>query len=1336
MQNNIANATELGENEEKASPALSPNMNKQSSSQKLFKKFPKQRRIGVTNNDVVVEGFSKSGNINSISDPKTTNGKVAALNNNGGHHHHEPGKVQSTTDVNTAETLIANHTDNKFTMGLNRIRAMFKSVMCKEITEADNANETNSMKFSYKLKKRNSVENFAHISLLSPAFILNPNMHGSDTLTSKFAKKLKDNLQLKLAAAHINDAINGRGRFGEARATFKSPTITKCFKIISNVWWTRLLYLVIAVHCLMMLWEQPFIPATIGYKWQTSVSPAIPCIDALCLLVYIIDLVVHIKFLTWRNIWSAKENFWIRVELVFTFLFLTDLVVLIIEVATQTRLLCPFRCLRASMLLCKSKNVAHIFNVLLSIISKLGKVLLIIAIFIITFASIGLHVFMYDYHSLPQTCSNETYSWNCTNIYTGAFDQVANAALHMFVLMSTENYPEFIIPAFVKNWANFFYFGLFLYAGVFFLTAILLAIIVESYWDYSKRHVKQERRQQREELAKAWNLMDPLGNGQLSVNDPKLTELFHILKPKNTREENQELINYISMYGDGVIDSYDWTTKLIETLSFEFEAELHSNDENNTVCNSKLCCFIQKICRIIVHGRATSVATLVLILLHSVLFCLMWSGISDNAQLAVQSTRTTIIIIFVIEAIFRVVADGKGLWNLFDVLDILMIITASIGCIVWYVLWYMVPRASPINLGACVVVSSVAILIRAVFNSQHARSAVIVLQNIYPVMFDLILLVITIIYLYAVIGLEIFQDKTLYRSEARGYTGSYVEYGCGVGFETFGCSLLIVFQIVTTNDWHEIMLGAMNDAGWPSAFYFVSCYLIVDMIVMNLFVAISIEAYKKLARDNTQLAEEPSNLQPEELDTTKVETSFSSAAKTTLNEIFASSRKSRASIGSNTLTGFSSSPYAVRRGTLGSLARSPSPSPRVSDDETMLSVRSQSNSPRRPSVRREKQENEVVEDKQSTSMERREMMLKQRHEQRRKERRKTKHEEDETIKNQLQIDGVVRLKRAVRVIKNHHARDAHEMNLKEGDLLTVMEEVHGMMRGSRGWFPSENVINLSKGNGNPDHPHVVVTSDNEILKNPKVKFEIGESGKRNQPSPNHRISRMRRKTDGADWRKNIHGEITMMNPDELRDLSKIIRGGLERRHPSYLHSVPSQLAISVSEELLEEDEEIAQLPQVTVSQVNSDNLENVEHSPSAANDTHTQTLTVPDRGRPRVRKKTTGDGSIPDWMQKFVDEKKIFVDKDVKLEESRSSLGDDEQNQSNKSVKPKESSEKKDAESENKASNKITSSKLKRKNKTTPENTKKSVPGTPRGTHNRVTIKSPKTKRVQTTSHK
>lgn len=38
-------------------------------------------------------------------------------------------------------------------------------------------------------------------------------------------------------------------------------------------------------------------------------------------------------------------------------------------------------------------------------------------------------------------------------------------------------------------------------------------------------------RQEREELAKAWNLLDPVGAGTLNVNDPKLTLLFKELRP-------------------------------------------------------------------------------------------------------------------------------------------------------------------------------------------------------------------------------------------------------------------------------------------------------------------------------------------------------------------------------------------------------------------------------------------------------------------------------------------------------------------------------------------------------------------------------------------------------------------------------------------------------------------------------------------------------------------------------------------------------------------------------------------------------------------------------------
>ena len=59
------------------------------------------------------------------------------------------------------------------------------------------------------------------------------------------------------------------------------------------------------------------------------------------------------------------------------------------------------------------------------------------------------------------------------------------------------------------------------------------------------------------------------------------------------------------MYGDGLIDSFDWTTKLIEALSFEFEEDMTeerpSESQLFNIFANKFCLTCQKICRFIIH---------------------------------------------------------------------------------------------------------------------------------------------------------------------------------------------------------------------------------------------------------------------------------------------------------------------------------------------------------------------------------------------------------------------------------------------------------------------------------------------------------------------------------------------------------------------------------------------------------------------------------------------------------------------------------------------------------------------------------------------------------------
>jgi len=57
---------------------------------------------------------------------------------------------------------------------------------------------------------------------------------------------------------------------------------------------------------------------------------------------------------------------------------------------------------------------------------------------------------------------------------------------------------------------------------------------------------------------------------------------------------------------------------------------------------------------------------------------------------------------------------------------------------------------------------------------------------------------------------------------------------------------------------------------------------------------------------------------------------------------------------------------------------------------------------------------------------------------------------------------VVNLKRMVRGIKSFHARNANEMNLKEGEMIAVSgAEKDSMLLGPKGWFPANYVAQES-----------------------------------------------------------------------------------------------------------------------------------------------------------------------------------------------------------------------------------------------------------------------------------
>lgn len=1009
------------------------------------------------------------------------------------------------------------------------------------------------------LKRRSSVENFGQFGFLVPALALFPQADGSDALTQQFGDLQGSHRELKLAAAHIDDALKGRGSYGKARSYFKPRLSQRCFNILDNTWFRRLVICNTLLHSFLIFFEPPSVNVS-------SVHPLVLAVNFFCLLLYFFDLVVHIIFLTWPVFWtrSTEGGLWNGVEFILVCCFTMDFILLLASSFSGVYILQIFRSLRLALILCKVKNIRHIFNVLLTIGFQLSKLFFIVLVFVLMFAAIGVHILMdvYDCNGPLGNSSSTTLSHGkivpCyvddeEIVYKGTFNHVGFGMLRLFVLLSTENYPEVMLPALREHSANFIYFGFFVFVGVFFLTAILLAIVVDSYWVYSKKHVKKERSRERAELAKAWNLLDPLGKGTLSINDEKFTKLFHLLKPKNSEAENFMLIEMLDANEDGEVDSFEWTTMLRQVLSLEFEDDEDLALLDETLGLSKWMLRIRESAQFLTDSEFFSHFILILIILHCVLFVLKWKGQSHEVELTVQVIRSGIVTIFLFEGAMRLLSVGKRILDPLEIMDLFLTMLAFISNFVWYsnypdYFWFR---------DAAATISSLAVFCRLPFNNRQLKQAVSIFLRVAPVMVDLLCLLGIILFLLASVGMELFY------SASETSDGHMYLPACGLGFETFWCSCLILFQMVTTSNWHEIMNSVMEATGnnW-SSLYFVAAYILVNMVVMNLFVAIAIEAFNKLGTvDEEQHPRQQIDRQISDVASAVVDLQSSvkhhavHMISSVANSLFGSVRADQ---------------IAERRQSLAATAESINLKSSTLKRGSILKVR-------RGTIAEEKAEQNVKEkdevfEKNEGKGDKRERVLKKRM----KEKKRAK-----------QKMGTAEQK--VRVVTAFRGNKVNDLELQVGDEVVVLAKKDdwwkGRCKNRIGWFPASHVI-LRAVKAVPEYGNREVrqsTTGGEVLEvkpppqstpdenDNQVQEVVEEKSpssltrkensffrERSSTGGNFSVgthppvrSRMKMKKSG-DWRREILGDLTVMNAEELRELNNIMRA--ELRTPSGLRS--------------------------------------------------------------------------------------------------------------------------------------------------------------------------------------
>ena len=156
-------------------------------------------------------------------------------------------------------------------------------------------------------------------------------------------------------------------------------------------------------------------------------------------------------------------------------------------------------------------------------------------------------------------------------------------------------------------------------------------------------------------------------------------------------------------------------------------------------------------------------------------------------------------------------------------------------------------------------------IVRVLRSYKRMRDLILTIAWMIPSILNVGLLLSILMYVYAILGRQLF--AFLAGPEAGGgVNGGITEER---NFQTFGSSLLVVFQVLTEDGWSKIMADAMlveengecvqalGNCGTLAAIpFFISFHLIGSYVLLNLVVASMLEVYSRLHRMSRSLFSE------------------------------------------------------------------------------------------------------------------------------------------------------------------------------------------------------------------------------------------------------------------------------------------------------------------------------------------------------------------------------------------------------------------------------------------------------------------------------------------------
>lgn len=596
----------------------------------------------------------------------------------------------------------------------------------------------------------------------------------------------------ELAAVYVNSAL--RVRNVESLQTDGSSI--RAFFDSHDPYFRRLVFLAIFIQNSLIIVEPPASGAP-SYLPLTVVG----FVEIMCCMIYLYDFHLRKTYMGPK----VMDDLWTRVKLGAISLTLLDSLYCCFlspwfPIPRLSRMLRPFFL---------AEKTRHLRSIIENIFKTIPTILNILS-------TLFFFLFMYSFTGVLLFAGSQE-----GDQY---FPNLNEAFYNMFILLTTANYPDVMMPAYNEHGLYVIFFVTFLTLSLYFFMSLILAAVYDNF----RNHFRSDHAKDVEIRNKALKLAfyELVGDMNAKMNHSEWRQLMSIVRPDLGTDISDLLFTVLDKDSDLHLNLEEFSG-ICEYLEFQFQRAKNVQPPETD---------FSTILRLIVESDYF-VFFVSFVLLGNVLSMTFEVWLTHSNQL-LATLEWAFSFFYLFEVIIRIYAYSFPIfmeqgWNRF-----LLILSVFGG--VWS--YYLTQNFVTVPY-QWLAIFRILRLIRILFHLHQFQTIMGTLINITPALTSFLALLYIEYYMYSIIGMELFYGKLKPdNEELQGTTYSESDYWAN-NFDNVFSSFVVLFELMVVNNWYVTADAACTVTSDWSRIYFISFYLTCVVVIINLIVAFSIEAF-------------------------------------------------------------------------------------------------------------------------------------------------------------------------------------------------------------------------------------------------------------------------------------------------------------------------------------------------------------------------------------------------------------------------------------------------------------------------------------------------------------